>query len=87
MRRMPPACCARAASGHAAAPPSSVMNSRRLILLTCIRYPELVQGSITHWGASSQGLAALRDFDPVFVGLGSKARITAPQHCCPLSPQ
>jgi hypothetical protein len=25
-------------------------------------------------------IAALRDFDPVFVGSGSKARITAPQH-------
>jgi hypothetical protein len=29
----------------------------------------------------------VRDFGPANDRLGSKARITAPQHCCPLSPQ
>jgi hypothetical protein len=26
----------------------------------------------------------VRNFDPAYVSNGSKARITAPQHCCPL---
>ena len=43
-------CCARAASGHdAAAPPNSVVNSRLFIRSNCIRWPNQLRGSISHW--------------------------------------
>jgi ABC-type uncharacterized transport system substrate-binding protein len=44
-----------------------------------------VRARITDW-QGQVGLAALRDFDPVFVCLGSIVCITAPQHFCPLHP-
>src|SRR5262249_838880 len=52
----------RAESGHAAAPPSSVMKSRRLTAqyLPCFRAKR----------NSTQGTAALRDFEPIYVDVG-----------------
>jgi hypothetical protein len=48
--------------------------------------PGGVRYSITDRRGSVRGLAAAQYFDPAYVTYGSKARITAPQHCCPLSP-
>src|SRR5215475_10740789 len=64
------ACCACAANGQAAAvPPISVMNSRRFSRSNCICF--LCQiCSIPYWRGSSQGPAAVRDFDPIYVGSG-----------------
>jgi hypothetical protein len=42
---------------------------------------------ITDWRGSSQGLAALRDFDPVYVGLGSTCEILAESISLPMYPQ
>jgi hypothetical protein len=59
-------CCARTASGLAtAAPPSSLINSRRFIQSPrrCHRLPK---------DSIPQKTAALRDFNPAYVGLGSK---------------
>jgi hypothetical protein len=64
---MSPGCCSRAASGQAAAPPRSVMNSRTSLPNALVVSDE----RIAHLG--TEETAALRDFDPVYVGCGSGA--------------
>src|SRR5262249_58289417 len=78
--------CARAASGHiAAAPPTNAMNSRRFIRSNCICSPSQgLQASILHWRASSQGLAAVRDFGLPDVRVGSNFVIAAMSAARPL---
>jgi hypothetical protein len=72
------ACCARTASGHAAAaPPRSDMNSRRFTA-NASRASDVKDSTV--------GAAALRDFDPAYVGFGS---FTSDRHArdharCPL---
>ena len=70
----------------ATAPTTSVTNSRRFSWLNCMRAPQRVNshGSISDYRGSEHWPAALRDLDAVYVGLGSKPEITAPQYCCPL---
>src|SRR6516225_7164355 len=60
-------CCARAASGHVAAPPSAAINSRRRIW---IAMRPSHGGHATGGDDITPGLAALRDFKPVYVGSG-----------------
>ena len=43
--------------------------------------------SITDWQASSQGLAAVRDFDPAYDRFGSKCEELALSISCPLYPR
>src|SRR6516162_7837592 len=65
-----PDCCPRAASGHAAAvPPSAAINSRRRIW---IAMRPSHGGHATGEDGITPGLAALRDFKPVYVGSGSR---------------
>src|SRR5262245_12917260 len=59
-------CCARAASGHAAAPQSTVMNSRRFTA----HASRASNGKDTDTSAGRKA-AALRHFNPVYVGSGS----------------
>jgi hypothetical protein len=83
MRRICSGCCARAARGQAAAPPTTAINSRRFSRPNCIRCPQAESlGQDTASVRISQGLAAVRDFGPANVRVGSIARIIAPQHCC-----
>jgi hypothetical protein len=76
--------CALAANGHAAAPPMNVRHSRRLNRLNCIRSPSRAFRNIIYWWGSRHGSVAVRHFGPAKDRNGSKARITAPQHWCPL---
>jgi len=77
-----PACCARATSGHAAiAPPTDVMNSRRF---NCIRCPQAGSpGQDTVLASISQGLAAVRNFDPTNDRLGSRVSISLGERRAP----
>jgi len=60
------------------------MTSRLFNRSKCIRLPLAILAA--DWRASSQGLAALRDFGPADRRFGSIVRITAPQHRCLLHP-
>jgi hypothetical protein len=53
---------------------SKILDSRRFNRSNCICCPsQRLRGSIPHWRGSSQGLAAVRDFDPANDGFGSSA--------------
>src|SRR6202030_3264739 len=74
-------CPAPLTSGHATTGrPSTAMNSCRFTT----QCPVLGTERIALFGRP--GGAAVRDFGSTDDRLGSIARITAPQHCCPLHP-
>ena len=82
--------CARAASGQAVARlPISAMNSRRLNRSNCISCSPVGDSEAAYPINEDQVRGLLRCGISILLmsDSGSKARITAPQHGCPLRPQ
>ena len=86
-------CCARAARGQTATMPRAATNSRRPMVTGIM--PLSVRGLPSEWN-NTPAEHAVVTFGRAGMSMlrrncndrsGSKARITVPQHCCPLRPE